>query len=134
MRRFEDNDDEAALQAQTFIDKFVGDGANSRLAALAEHHRSRKIRRRALAALKESKRFEKLQEWNQLTINLRHAVECEENRQYIVRIGELGDARALSALQRFNALPRNGCKGEDCWACLRDDLRASIDKLKAAQN
>lgn len=133
MRRFEDPGDDAALEAQTFIDKFIGDGANSRLAALAEHHRSRKIRRRALAALKESGRFEKLEEWNQLTINLRHAVECEENRKYIVRIGELGDARALSALQRFNALPRNGCKGEDCWACLREDLRNSIDHLKATQ-
>ncbi len=133
MRRFEDNDDQAATQAVTFIDKYVQEAANSRLAALAEHHRSRKIRRRALSALKESGRFEKLQEWNQLTINLRHAVECEENRNYIVRIGELGDSRALSSLQRFNALPRNGCKGEDCWSCLRDELRTSIDKLKTKE-
>jgi serine/threonine protein kinase len=131
MRRFETNDDEGAAQAVTFIDKFVKEGANSRLAALAEHHRSRKIRRRALSALKESGRFEKLQEWNRLTINLRHAVECDENRNYIIRIGELGDSRALAALQRFNALPRNGCKGEDCWSCLRDELRTSIDKLKS---
>lgn len=133
MRRFEEENDGAATQAEAFISQYIKDGANSRLAALAEHHRSRKIRRRALNALQESGRFESLDEWNQLTIKLRHAVECEENRNYIVRIGELGDARALSALQRFNALPRNGCKGEDCWACLRDDLRASMDKLKTQQ-
>lgn len=133
-RRFEDNDDGAAAQAEKFIAAHVKDAANARLAALAEHHKSRKIRRRALNAMEQSGEFAKLEEWNQLTIKLRHAVECEENRNYIVRIGELGDNRALAALQRFNALPRDGCKGADCWACLRDDLKQSIDKLKTPNN
>lgn len=130
MRRFEATKDDEALEAQVFLKEHIQEAGLSRLAAIAEHHRLKKIRIRALLHLQETGLFDKLEEWNQLTIQLRHAVECEENRQYIVRIGELGDTRALAALQRFNAMPRDRCEGKDCWECLREDLRNSIARLK----
>jgi len=130
IRRFEVTRDEHAKEAQDFLTNHIGEAARSRLAALAEHHQLKKIRVRALEHLESNGIFETLEEWNQLTIRLRHAVECEENREYIVRIGELGDSRALSALQRFNAMPRDRCDGKDCWGCLREDLRVAIGRLK----
>lgn len=133
MRRFEVTRDEQAAEAQAFLNEHIQRDALSRLAALAEHHQLKKIRVRALKHMEDTGLFLELEEWNQLTIRLRHAIECEENRKYIVRIGELGDSRALAALQRFNAMPRNRCDGEDCWGCLREDLRLAIARLKGEE-
>ncbi len=134
MASFESADNNRYQSAKRFISRHLKSAANQRLGAVAEHHRSRKVRKRALSLLQDTGQFEKLPEWMRLTIELRHATGCDTNRKIIVRIGELGDVRALAALQRFDAKPKNQCNGEDCWECLRGDLRKSIDGLKAKQN
>lgn len=134
MRRFESSRDGEAALAEDFVRDKLKSAATHRLAALAEFHKVRKIRRRALGLLQETGEFERLDPWNQYTIELRHAVGCETNREWITKIGKLGDPRGLAALQRFNAKPRDRCDGKDCWGCLRDDLRQAIETLKARQN
>lgn len=133
MRRFESSKTDESEQAEKFIRMKLKSAATARLAALAEFHKVRRIRKRALELLRESGEFEKLDRWNQYTIELRHAVGCETNRDWVIKIGELGDPRGLAALQRFSAKPQDRCDGQDCWACLRDDLRKSIETLKARQ-
>ncbi len=134
MRRFESSRDDESEQAEVFIKKRLKNAATARLAALAEFHKVRKIRKRAFELLRESGEFAKLDQWNQYTIELRHAVGCETNRDWVIKIGELSDPRGLAALQRFSAKPKDRCDGQDCWGCLREDLRKSIATLKARQN
>jgi serine/threonine-protein kinase len=134
MSRLEESSDEDSEPAETLVKMKMGAAANPRLAELAEHHKVRKIRKRALRILRESGQFEALPRWKQLTIQLRHAIGCEENRKWIVKIGETGDPRALGALRRFSALPKTGCgkdEQEDCYECLRYDLGIAIDKLES---
>lgn len=134
LSRLEEASDDAAAPAEALIRAKLGASATRRLAELAEHHNVRKIRRRALRILSDSGELEKLPEWNQYTIALRHAVGCEENLKWIKRLADLGDPRALGALRRFSALPRTGCgpgNQEDCYDCLRYDLQVAIEKLEA---
>lgn len=133
MSGLEDPNDEDAKPAETLVKMKMGAAANPRLAELAEHYKVLKIRKRALRILRESGQFEGLPRWKQLTIQLRHAVGCGQNRKWIVEIGKQGDPRALGALRRFSALPKSGCgenKDEDCYECLRHDLQIAIDKLE----
>ncbi len=132
--RLEEGNDEEAEAAELLIRQQLRDAANPRLAEVAEHHNVRRIRKRALRILKETQQFDTLPEWNRHTIQLRHAVGCEENLESVKKIAELGDPRALGALRRFSALPKTGCGAgdqEDCYDCLRYDLRIAIEKLEA---
>ncbi|GEM_PF-5732080 len=130
-RTFENRKWKNAEHANRLILSTIKEGAKSRLAELAEHHRSSRVRKRGLKLLKELGLFSKLEKWNQLTISLRHAQSCEDNRLLIVEIGALGDPKAMGSLRRFASNPKNGCKGKDCWACARNDVRIGIEKLSA---
>lgn len=134
LSRLEEPNDDEARPAEELIKNHLGAAANARLAELAEHHNVRKIRRRALRILSESGQFKSLPAWNQNTIRLRHAVGCEENLEWVQKIAALGDPRALGALRRFSALPKSGCGAggqEDCYDCLRYDLRVAIESLES---
>ncbi len=120
-----------AKHANAFILSSIKENATARLAEVAEHHRSSRVRKRGFKLLKETKIFPKLEKWNQLTIALRHAKSCEDNQALIIEIGELGEPKALGSLRRFSSNPKNGCKGEDCWACARNDVRIGIEKLSS---
>ncbi|MCA9604454.1 MAG: serine/threonine protein kinase [Myxococcales bacterium] len=67
---------------------------------------------------------------------LERASNCARKREHVLRLGELGDPRALPALERIDAAPRNGCRRNmfqrvDCYACLRDDLGATLETLRS---
>ncbi len=131
----ENSNDDAASAAEDVVKAAIGPALNARLAELAEHHGVLKVRKRALRILRESGQFENLPEWNQLTIGLRHAVGCEDNHEFVRKISALGDPRALGALRRFSALPKTGCgpdDAQDCYECLRYDLRLAVEKLQGA--
>lgn len=117
--------------AEALILSSIKNEAKERLAELAEHHRSGKVRKRALHLLKTLDELKNLPDWNQLTIELRHAVSCEDNRQLLVKIAALGNPKALAALRRFASNPKNGCKGKDCYECARNDVRIGIEKLES---
>ena len=134
VRGLESADDAAAAAAERLVKAEIGPALNVRLAELAEHHGVLKTRRRALRILEEAGQFENLAAWNQLTIRLRHAVGCDDNHKWVKAISELGDPRALGALLRFSALPKSGCgpdKADDCYECLRSDLRIAIQRLQS---
>ncbi len=64
---------------------------------------------------------------------LQNAKSCEQRREQVDILSELGDARALPLLQRFADRPRTGCgkrRKEDCFACLRQSLAEAIQKLQ----
>lgn len=136
LSRLEEGNAEEAEMAEDLLKKHLGAAANPRLAEIAEHNNVLKIRKRALRILNESGQFDNLPEWNQNTIQLRHAPDdCQENLVWVKKIADLGDPRALGALRRFSSLPKTGCgddKKADCWDCLRFDLRVAIEKLESS--
>jgi serine/threonine-protein kinase len=69
----------------------------------------------------------------QTTAELELARGCRPRKDAIIRLGEIGDARALPALERLADTPRRGCGflgSKDCLRCLRDDLDTVIAGLR----
>jgi eukaryotic-like serine/threonine-protein kinase len=65
---------------------------------------------------------------------LEKARNCRERKEAIADISELKDKRCLPALRRLADASRSGCGFlgfEDCYSCIRGDLRRSIDQLEA---
>jgi eukaryotic-like serine/threonine-protein kinase len=63
---------------------------------------------------------------------LQIAKHCTEKRDEVVRLRELGDARALPLLMQLASRPREGCgrkKREDCLGCLRTELDEAVHAL-----
>ncbi|MCB9594979.1 MAG: serine/threonine protein kinase [Sandaracinaceae bacterium] len=60
---------------------------------------------------------------------------CARRRDHVVRLGEIGDPRALPALERLDATPRNECRRMfnryDCLGCLRDELGTALESLRS---
>jgi hypothetical protein len=57
---------------------------------------------------------------------------CRGRKGVIQEVVDLGDDRALKALERWAAEPRRGCgflSRRDCYACIRDDLDKAIRVL-----
>jgi len=58
---------------------------------------------------------------------------CESRRDVVVALGDLGDPRAIPALERLDH-NRRGCglfRSQDCYRCLRSELRATLSTLRA---
>ncbi|MCX7808919.1 MAG: serine/threonine protein kinase, partial [Deltaproteobacteria bacterium] len=65
------------------------------------------------------------------------ARECEEKRLALREVRAIQDPRALPALERLARAPRRGCgffNLEDCWKCLRRELRATIHELRGGSS
>lgn len=60
---------------------------------------------------------------------------CNRRRPHVVRLGEIGDVRAMPALERIDAEPRNACRRMfrryDCYGCLRDELATALESLRS---
>ncbi|MFK7984602.1 MAG: serine/threonine-protein kinase [Sandaracinaceae bacterium] len=67
---------------------------------------------------------------------LEQARRCESRKQRVIQLQELGDLRALPVLERLADAPRNGCgnvfRRYDCHRCMRDELDAAIEALRAS--
>jgi len=64
---------------------------------------------------------------------LQKAKTCEQKREQVEALAELGDPRSLPVLERLADRGRSGCgkrKREDCFGCLRKPLTALIAKLE----
>ncbi len=64
---------------------------------------------------------------------LQLAKTCQQKRDEIAQLAEIGDPRALPLLVRLSQKPRTGCgkkRREDCLACLRKPLQDLIDELE----
>lgn len=60
---------------------------------------------------------------------------CNAKKAEVERLAEIGDPRALPALERIDAEPRNGCRRRfrrvDCFGCLREPLAVTLALLRA---
>jgi serine/threonine-protein kinase len=59
---------------------------------------------------------------------------CKDRKEAIRAISELGDPRCRDVLERMADQSRSGCgflNLEDCYGCVRSDLRHAIDALQA---
>jgi len=60
---------------------------------------------------------------------------CNDKKAEVERLAEIGDPRALPALDRIDAEPRNGCRRVfrryDCYGCLREKLAVTLAVLRA---
>jgi eukaryotic-like serine/threonine-protein kinase len=66
---------------------------------------------------------------------LESARTCRDRKEALTGFGTLTDIRTLPPLRRLFASPRSGCGFldlEDCNACLRTDLRQTIDRIERA--
>jgi serine/threonine protein kinase len=64
---------------------------------------------------------------------LQKAKTCEQKREQVDALAELGDPRSLPVLERLAERSRTGCgkrKREDCFGCLRKPLAALIARLE----
>ncbi len=64
---------------------------------------------------------------------LESARTCKDRKEAIRGLSELGDLRGLDPLRRLSATSRTGCGFltlEDCYACIRGDLRRAIEKFE----
>ncbi|HEY8428628.1 MAG TPA: serine/threonine-protein kinase [Sandaracinaceae bacterium] len=66
---------------------------------------------------------------------LEEASSCRRKEEKVQALARIGDPRALPALERIDAEPRNGCRRlfqrYDCYHCLRDDLETALSTLRA---
>jgi serine/threonine-protein kinase len=66
---------------------------------------------------------------------LERATSCNNKKEQLARLVRLGDPRALPALERIDAAPRNGCRRMfrrfDCYGCMRDELTQAIETLRS---
>ncbi len=92
-----------------------------------------RTRRRAYELLQREGVFGELPDWVRASIELRHAHGCDQHRERIDRLVELGDPRGLEILHMYDNFPTRGC-GEldekDCFGCIRGDIREAIEQLR----
>ncbi len=88
-------------------------------------------RRKAAKKIKGYKPKDDVPEFAAQVAELELSRECGKKKKYVVKLGELGDSRALPALKRMEE-SRASCGRvfkRDCFECLRDELEVAIDKL-----
>ncbi len=57
---------------------------------------------------------------------------CKARRQALERIRKIRDARLLPLVERYHRAPRRGCgvfSTQDCYGCIRKDLRETVEAL-----
>ncbi len=133
--RFEVRTAATAAPAKEFLVKHPSTRTTARLETMAQAGPNHTLRRRAFDTLNESGEFTKLEPWSQAAMELRAASGCEAHREKIAKIVEVGDRRAMPAIRAVEALPRSGCgflRRQDCYACVRDDIKNAIKTLEGA--
>jgi len=99
---------------------------------LSERRRTRRAAARTILAHEPQN---ELPEFVTELAELERTTVCARRRTRVVRLGELGDPRALPVLERLDAEPRNGCRRMfrrfDCLGCLRDELDTALVTLRA---
>jgi len=96
---------------------------------------SRRARRTAARTILDHEPRDAVPEFLVVTAELERASTCARKKPHVERLGELGDPRALPALERIDAAPRNGCRRLfqrfDCYGCMRDEVEAAVTALRA---
>lgn len=100
------------------------------------HSDESRVRTRAARAVLDHELPEEVPPFLRSVAELETARNCQSKKGQVEALAELGDPRALPALDRIDAEPRNGCRRRvfqryDCYQCLRSELGAAITALRA---
>lgn len=128
-----DKDDKVNEEAVKLLHDKIKARAKMPLAKLADEDRRRHVRKRAFGLMQDLKLLGTLPKWHQLQIELKNAVGCNQHRDIITQMASLKDRRALDPLKEIDDFPKRGCgkkQRQDCYACVRDDVRQAIDTLE----
>ncbi|QDG53813.1 serine/threonine protein kinase [Persicimonas caeni] len=135
LERFSDRSDHRAEHARKLVEDHLDTAHVTRkLAELATYAGRSAVRDRARDVLENTGRLDDLDEWRQLGIELRHNNECKQRKEAIAAIVDEGDPAAVEVLEHFADKGRTGCgllNLEDCYGCIRDDLKKGIEALDA---
>jgi serine/threonine-protein kinase len=133
--RFSDRSDHRAEEAQALIEDHLDSPfVSNRLAELATFGDHSKTRKRARDVLDKTGRMRDLDDWRRHGVALRHGDNCEQRRRAIEAIADAGDPQALPVLEYYADKNKLGCgvlNLEDCYGCIRGDLKKAIKALKA---
>ena len=87
-------------------------------------------RKEAVATILEHKPENEVPAYVRLSAEFEGAHECEDKLEAILAMEEELDPRMMPVLRRLQWRPKDTCNDEDCWGCLRKDLRRVIVTLK----
>ncbi len=132
--RFSERSDARAAQARHIIATYLdNDYATHKLAELAKYGDSSPVRDRALDVLEKTRRLGDLEDWNRLSVQLRHAGDCDRRKSLIDALVDEGDPHGAEILEYMADRGQTGCGFlhlQDCYACIRGDLGPAIKKLQ----
>lgn len=131
---FQLDDETIAKEARRLLAQYIHrERIQRRLVDLAWKDDAYLTRERAHDLLRQKGVVARLPAWERLSIELRHAMGCNEHSEVIERLVQLGDERGLRVLRMYSDMPKSGCgpsNEQDCYGCIRDDLRQAIAALK----
>lgn len=132
--RFSDRSDHRADEARRLIEGEMDTPiVTRRLAKLAKFGDRSEVRDRALDVLRKTGRLSDLEDWNRLGVELRHATDCDKRKELIADMVDEADPRGLDILEYLDERSGHGCGFlglEDCYGCIRDELREAIKTLE----
>jgi serine/threonine-protein kinase len=132
--RFSDRSDRRANEARALIEDHLDSPfANHKLAEMATFGGHSNARERARDVLDKTGRMGELADWRRLGIELRHAEGCDERKAIIADIADEGEPEALAVLEHFANKNKFGCgmlNLQDCYGCIRADLKRAINTLE----
>ncbi|MFP4596900.1 MAG: serine/threonine-protein kinase [Persicimonas sp.] len=136
--RFSDHSDKRAAAARELIEEHLDSRyALDKLADAAQFAGRKALRQRAYDVLESTGRIGDLEDWQLLGIELRHTDDCDERAEIIEKIVDEGDPRALDIIEYFAKRGKTGCgflKMQDCYDCIRSDLRDARKILEAERD
>lgn len=133
--RFADRSDQRAAAAQAVIEAHLDtEYATQKLVEIARSANFAAVRKRAYEVLKSTDRLKNLENWNRLSLKMENTKGCAAFKEVIAEIVDEGDPRALPVLKAYSQKSRSGCgflSLQDCYGCIRGDLRDAIEGLEA---
>lgn len=131
--RFSDRSDaRAAAAAELIAEHLDVTYALDKLVDRALYTRRESVRDRSRDLLEESGQMRHLHAWQQAAIELRAASDCDQKREGVERLVDIGDPAAVDFLEHMHDQSAGcGFLGmQDCHECVREELAEAIEALE----
>ena len=139
VKQFDEKEEEAVTAKAVLGSLLATPGAATARAALYDLaiEGSWGGRKRARELLEETGQTAQLEPWQTTAMELLGTGKnCERVKKLVGELEASGAAGALPALERTARRPREGCgflNKQDCYKCVRGDLKEAIETLKKAE-
>jgi serine/threonine-protein kinase len=123
----------APVQPETRVSRGAQEPSRELAEALDNLLNARSANSRRAAAKWIQRREAGVPRYAKLLAELEMNGRCNDKREVVERMRQLGDKRVLPSLERLANSPRRGCgllRLNDCFACLRRDLDQTIGALR----